>query len=112
MVLMRRACYWSLCLNITGKRSQGGIPGVQNGMNGMQEVVTCNSTTTAISLPSTCAGGYVCAPLPNADIRAANNAAESAASWGLTPPANPLPGAHHAWPHISSSDPVCARWPG
>ena len=67
---------------------------MQNGMNGMQEVVTCNVTsTTDDQAASPCARGYVCAPLPQADIRAADNAAQSASTWGLSPIGNPLQGA-------------------
>ena len=67
---------------------------MQNGMNGMQEVVTCNATsTTDDQAASPCARGYVCAPLPQADIRAADNAAQSASTWGLSPIGNPLQGA-------------------
>lgn len=68
---------------------------MQNGMNGMQEVVTCNVTSaTDAQAASPCTRGYVCAPLPQADIRAADNAAQSASTWGLSPIGNPLQGAH------------------
>ena len=65
----------------------------QNGMNGMQEVITCNVSGSSGDQSSVCGSGYVCAPLSTADIHAADNAAQSAASWGLAPAANPMQGA-------------------
>ena len=66
---------------------------VQNGMNGMQEVITCNVSSSTGDQSSACGSGYVCAPLPSADIRASGNAAHSASAWGLAPAANPMQGA-------------------
>ena len=65
---------------------------MQNGMNGMQEVITCNVSSSSGDQSSACGSGYVCAPLPSADIHAAGNAAQSAAAWGLAPAANPMQG--------------------
>lgn len=65
---------------------------VQNGMNGMQEVLTCNVTSTMADQPGACGRGYVCAPLPQADVKAASAAAASASSWGLSPAPNAFQG--------------------
>ena len=89
-------CFGRQCLSCCAVEAGASHKSVlmQNGMNGMQEVVTCNVTsTTDDQAASPCARGYVCAPLPQADIRAADNAAQSASTWGLSPIGNPLQGA-------------------